>query len=377
MAVNLIDLASTYLTPDVVSKLAGVIGENPTGTQKAIESAVPALLGGAISQASTPSGLSSLMGLLAPGKLDPSILANLSGLLGGGSSTSNLLSSGEGIVKSLFGDKAGLVASLLGNQAGIKTSSVTSLLGMAAPIVMSLLGKQVTSGNLSASGLASLLMSQKDQISQLLPAGLGNALGLASLPSVSSAPPAVTAQASKPNWWPWLLGLAAVLLAFLAYRSCSAPDIKSKLAEITLPGGVKISLEEGTLNWNLAKFLAAGPDSELPKRFVFDHLNFNTGSAVLTPESNSTVTNLIAILKAYPSATIGLEGHTDKTGSSEDNIRLSVDRAVAVKNLLVAGGVDAVRIEAKGFGDERPIAPNDTEDGRAKNRRTELVVTKR
>jgi K(+)-stimulated pyrophosphate-energized sodium pump len=74
---------------------------------------------------------------------------------------------------------------------------------------------------------------------------------------------------------------------------------------------------------------------------------------------------------------VQLEGHTDNTGDPEANKKLSVDRAEAVKALLVAGGIDAARIKTAGWGQEKPIASNDTEEGKAKNRRTELTVTKK
>ena len=72
-----------------------------------------------------------------------------------------------------------------------------------------------------------------------------------------------------------------------------------------------------------------------------------------------------------------LEGYTDSTGDAAANKKLSLDRAAAVKSLLVAGGGADSRITTAGFGLENPIASNDTEEGRAKNRRLELPVEKR
>jgi outer membrane protein OmpA-like peptidoglycan-associated protein len=120
-----------------------------------------------------------------------------------------------------------------------------------------------------------------------------------------------------------------------------------------------------------------GSDAELPKRFVFDHLNFDSASTRLTPDSNQTVNDLASIMKCFPNMTVQLEGHTDNTGDAEANKKLSVDRAEAVKALLVTGGIDGNRIATAGWGDAHPIASNDNEDGKAKNRRTELVVTKK
>jgi OOP family OmpA-OmpF porin len=74
---------------------------------------------------------------------------------------------------------------------------------------------------------------------------------------------------------------------------------------------------------------------------------------------------------------VSLEGHTDSTGDAVANKKLSLDRAEAVKAMLAQAGVAADRISVAGYGQERPVASNDTDDGRAANRRTELVVMRR
>jgi outer membrane protein OmpA-like peptidoglycan-associated protein len=97
----------------------------------------------------------------------------------------------------------------------------------------------------------------------------------------------------------------------------------------------------------------------------------------LTRDSISTVNSLAALLRAYPSTEIAVAGFTDNTGQPEANLALSSSRAEALKQLLVARGVEPARIEAVGFGQDHPIAPNDTPEGRLANRRSEVVVTKR
>ncbi len=134
-------------------------------------------------------------------------------------------------------------------------------------------------------------------------------------------------------------------------------------------------MKEGGFNYNLARYLGDTADTAVPRTFVFEDLNFETGSAALAPDSRRVVENLVVIMKAYPSARGRLEGHTDNTGDAAANKQLSDARARSVRDSMVAGGIDAGRLDAAGFGQERPIASNDTEAGRAKNRRTELVVT--
>jgi outer membrane protein OmpA-like peptidoglycan-associated protein len=144
------------------------------------------------------------------------------------------------------------------------------------------------------------------------------------------------------------------------------------------PAAETPKVEEKSFLTQFTAYLADTSDTTLPKRFVFDDLNFETGTATLTPASQATVDELATILKANPGVQVTLEGHTDSTGNAAANRKLSQDRAAAVKAKLVGeGAIAPERIRTAGYGQERPLASNDSEDGRARNRRTELVVTRR
>jgi K(+)-stimulated pyrophosphate-energized sodium pump len=107
---------------------------------------------------------------------------------------------------------------------------------------------------------------------------------------------------------------------------------------------------------------------------LFDNLNFDAATTQLTAESQPTVNVLATILKSYPNTQVQLVGYTDNTGPADANLTLSQNRADAVKALLVNQGVGAERISTQGLGQNKPVASNDTEEGRLKNRRTELIV---
>ncbi len=386
MALNLIDLAKDYLTPDVLSKMSSLVEESPGATQKAVGAIVPSLAGIACNQVSSPGGASKILGLLNSSGLDSSVLSNFSGALNGGSATVGLLKTGSNLLDGLLGDKVGAVANVIAGFSGIQVSSATKLLGLAAPLFFGLLSKRVALGGLSTASLPALLSSHRDTIQQFAPAGLSGALGLNSNSNLCGAAtplhvgPPLAASVMKGGLptWKWLLPLLAIVgvLSFFGIRSLSAPH-GPKLASIKLPCGTVLSVEEGSFNYNLASFLMKGSDSDSPKTFVFDHLNFDSATTNLTPESNPTVTNLVAILKCYPSMQVELDGYTDSTGDAAANKQLSVSRANAIRDLLVQGGVDTARVTTAGFGADKPLASNDSEDGRAKNRRTELVVVKK
>lgn len=144
---------------------------------------------------------------------------------------------------------------------------------------------------------------------------------------------------------------------------------------IELPGGRTLNLAENSFNANLARFLG-GKSRQVPRTFTFDNLAFDTGSGRIMADSRPDVNELIQIMQAYPTLIIRIEGHTDNTGDSQANQKLSLDRANAVKAALGEAGIDTARMVAQGFGSAKPITTNETEEGRRKNRRINVVVTK-
>lgn len=102
---------------------------------------------------------------------------------------------------------------------------------------------------------------------------------------------------------------------------------------------------------------------------------FDLGKASLMPASQISVAKLAGILTVFPQMNLSIEGYTDSTGSLELNMRLSTERARTVYEFLLGQGIAADRMKYQGFGPENPVAPNDTEANRAKNRRVEVVLT--
>lgn len=105
-----------------------------------------------------------------------------------------------------------------------------------------------------------------------------------------------------------------------------------------------------------------------------DGVTFDVGSYNLNPSFRTTLDKVADSLKQYPNSLIDVYGHTDSTGSADFNQKLSEQRAQTVANYLISQGVSSARIRSKGFGETLPIASNDTEEGRAKNRRVEIKI---
>ena len=111
--------------------------------------------------------------------------------------------------------------------------------------------------------------------------------------------------------------------------------------------------------------------SEFSKSILFD-----TGKSTITSESYAILNSIVEVLNQYSADSFIVEGNTDNTGESNDNIKLSKDRSEAVMNYFIEKGISKNRLKSVGYGDKKPVATNDTEEGRKINRRVEINLVK-
>ena len=308
-----------------------------------------------------------------------------------------MMGAGQQLLGKIFGNRSSSVADVVAKSSGVSSASATKLLSIAAPLTLGVLGK-VSPAQDSAS-LVNTLLHGRSEIIAAAPAGLSQVLGAGSTDvrsdvireSEVSAPVSINRFAeSEPvrepvpvvtepppargmRWLPLLLlALAAAgLLLYLRGRSAqprnAATETVQQLGEtaaVDLPGGHNISVPQGVdqlrtrqLFWLIHRL------GRYRKPSYFDNLNFESATTQLTPQSTATVNNLAEVLKAYPNARVELVGHTDNTGAPDANQTLSLDRANAVKAMLVSEGVNADAISTNGYGQTRPVASNDTDEG--------------
>lgn len=419
MASSLLESLAGLVSPSLVSRVAAQLGEPEGAVAVGMKSSFSAILAGLLSKATDSGAMQQVAGLIS-GHGDAAMHPDVMDITTTSPTNGSLLST-------LFGGKASGVADLIAQHSGLKSSSATSLLTMAGPLVLGVLGNRPDDGN--SASLATTLLAQKESILGALPAGLGSMLGLAGIGAFASSPrtkfpePATAAHiprvatpvAASGNRWlmPLLALIAALLLLWFFFvrnkEPANAPTVAvadstmqrmgnpvdstanaapgvvtGAVADLgafikqKLPDGAELNIPSRGVESRLLAFIQ---DSNTPVAdtlwFNFDRLNFETGSATLSPGSSEQLGNIAEILKAYPNVNLKVGGYTDNTGNAAANTKLSQDRADAVKADLVARGTNGARLSAEGYGDAHPVADNATEDGRARNRRIAMRVTRK
>ena len=117
--------------------------------------------------------------------------------------------------------------------------------------------------------------------------------------------------------------------------------------------------------------------AEIKEKIELNSLNFETGKTAINNKSKEILDKLIEILKKNPTYKVSIIGHTDNIGNEDFNVKLSLLRAKVVLDYLVLNKIDAKRISIEGNGSKQPIADNNTEEGRAKNRRSEIRISEK
>jgi OOP family OmpA-OmpF porin len=204
--------------------------------------------------------------------------------------------------------------------------------------------------------------------------GSGNAVGeVAIVPAVGSPDwigavgPIAAALEPLADWTMRIDGATATATAAgFGADAASAAAVRSMFTAAASAGGLRAETSD-------IEVAPAAVASELTA-LLSGLATFEPGSATISAEATAILDRIVAILVANPSTVATVAGHTDADGDAVANLALSQARAEAVVAYLVAGGIEADRLRAVGFGEDRPIADNATAEGRALNRRIEFVV---
>ncbi len=401
---------SSLLDSHRLGELATRFGQPEPAIREGMESVVATVTAGLASRSNEPGSMRQVIDLASEAAAEGMKMS--AAATGGGSAPA---AGGKRFLATLFGGNESRIADALGTSSGLRSETVSGLMATAAPLVLTAIGRQVREKGLTATGLAGLLQQERLNIQQALPAGLASLLGTGRTGTDTSGvvserieespvvAQAVLKEKQARSIWMWLIPLALVLIGLIWYlmprhtstevTESAAPAAATSTPATTpantltdlgpsvkrqLPDNVELSVPEKGVEVRLLEFIKdPSKPADQTSWFDFDRLLFNTASTTLQPQSQEQLQNVAAILKAYPNAHIKVGGYTDNTGDAAQNLKLSQGRAESVVAGLVGLGVAANRLEAKGYGEQHPVADNSTDEGRAKNRRVSMLVTQK
>jgi OmpA-OmpF porin, OOP family len=429
---NLLDMAKTYFSNELLNKASSHLGESEGGISKVISALIPSVIGTVADKASSSTDNANLVAKLASDQNQGGILSSLGGFLGHDDTSNSLLGKSSGLISSLFGNggSSNMLTSLISNFAGVKSTSVGTLLSMAVPAILGMLGKHSSENNVSASGLSSLLGEQKKLAMSALPAGFSlesitgektNTVNTASSAAASTYHEVEEKAGGGLGkiLLPLLLlgGLAAAAYYFINKKSGDATpttvvngDTATKkvegpaattvvmpkatvgadglvsydlgaLGDLDLPGGTKLTgVNANGFENTLVNFIKTGTIDTINKGanwFNLHDVQFLSGKTTYaTPKAMAQIKNVAAILKAYPNVVIKVGGNTDVSGNAASNVALSQSRAEQVMKDIIASGAGAAQIkEAKGYGSEFATAVAGDKTGMAADRKTTAKVS--
>lgn len=411
MAVNLLELTKGYITKEVGLKISALTGENTGDVQVALLGALPGLIGGIMNQASTSGGVHELIGLINLNN-ENYVLNNLSETLGDPVKSKDFISNGLSMLPMLLDVDLKTVIESISASSGLKAYSVSNILSLSAPIVLSVVGKEVKEKTIEPLKLTSLLVSQKDSIRKFLPQDLLDTWDFKELEELnknlqrnplSSSQLEYRPMSGKTKVFYWAIALLVLAGLFWGYKKLNreeetvvvedfpvdsttkqaglkseAKNIPAKVTVIQLPKGIELSIPENGTEEKLIDFIQDSTSKVDKNIWIdFDRIIFEPNLAELNSESLVQVGNIAEIMRAYPNVNIKIGGYTDNTGDATTNLLLSKSRADAVKKGIAKKDIKASRIQSEGYGIEHPVATNDTEDGREKNRRIAINVTRK
>jgi outer membrane protein OmpA-like peptidoglycan-associated protein len=399
MSFSLFESVKEVFAGEIMTKLAGLLGESQVNLQKALQGAIPSALTGIILKSESSDVHDFFRIVNEAAKIE--IPFNQNSLAWWWDKKAV----GTDYKSNIFGEKSTGLSDAIALFAGVSRHSASALLSITVPGALGVLGKYAVDAKLNASGLKIFLNSQKRMVLNELPAGifLEGILGFENLSGIGdrifNMDTGRVAEKSASKWvfsailllivlagiWYFVKkpGPAAAPARILAPVKASLIDTPAKAIvsdprySVKLPDGTVIYTEKGSLEDQLFQFFN-DPNSKPSRRypFNFDQMDFNKGTTVISSEGMDQVHNVANILKAYPNSRIIIGGFNSRGGDSIQNKILYENRAFAVASALKASGVNSIQIAGVvSFGSDFARFPAGAHDSlKAKDNRIAISI---
>jgi outer membrane protein OmpA-like peptidoglycan-associated protein len=330
MAFDILESLNSALGGPVARQLSSALGESEETTRATVSTAGATLLAGLMQKASTSAGASDLLRTVDDVRIDSGIASKLGGLFDSQTGFDSFRTTGESLLSGIFGNRAGALGNAISQVTGSRPNSAMSILSMGLPLLLGLLRKQSSGGRLDVPGLVGLLTSQRGALERI---GLDNritsALGFGSLSSLlNTLPGANPAQPATPNaavrrdaekksagWRPWAIAASLGALALLFFLNRGDQSGQVNVAEV------------------------ASESDQAPTTRVY----FESGETSIDQEDRIKLASVAGSARDADRE-VAITGYTDSTGDRDQNLEVAKNRAVAVREVLVAEGVAESKI---------------------------------
>ena len=342
MSLNILETLNSALGGPLVRQLSSSLGESEDATRSAVHSTGPTLLASMLQRATQPSGVADLFRMVTDDRVDDGIVGKLSSVMGNRGSVDALANTGQGFGRELFGQRGTAIADSLASTSGIKPGSAMRLLSLGLPVMFGVVRKYLMRNNIGPGGFASLLFEQRGALEKAgLDKRITNAMGIDNVSSLfssvtpdaraarpTSEPPRVPTRAREARrpWLPWAIAAGLAVLAFTMWGTYRA-DRRGEQTAIVPTG-------ESTTVY------------------------FETDEVALSDTNRQKLMRVAQAAKdeARP---VAITGYADRSGNADQNKQMAQGRAIAVRDALVADGVDESLIvvgppsEVTGSGNDR------------------------
>jgi outer membrane protein OmpA-like peptidoglycan-associated protein len=356
---DLSNLGQSFAQGGLLDSISGLVGGRPDATKKTLSAAVPTTMYALADHGSSEIGARGLLEGLRSGQAPQLDASELKRTLGDPRASAQLLTASNGFLERTLGGKLDSIIGGLSSFGGADRGVTTKLVALAAPLVLGLIGRHARENQLDAKGLAAFLGEQKSKVASMVPGPLRSLFEGARTPSEEVGRLHEGARASygaerprdvQQHRSPWVWALPLLVLIGLGWLLAQRGRMPNA------PLAPSVATERASMR-TVSDYLASGQAAA--RRFSFDGFTFAPRRWQLSSDGERSARDLATVLKTHPAATVRVEGYGDSMGTANANRSLSHARADAVKQALVANGVNGDRIETAGMGPVRRGSRNE------------------
>ena len=375
MADSIFGSLLNMIDPRDTRAISIAVGEPEQSVIRGIRSCIASVMGNLCSKAGDPGALRKSLDLVPAGLHEAGWSDFVEAATDPNTPATGI---GSRMMSSFFGSSENSVLNAIGRHTGMRSGVVQNLMSLCVPLVLGFINRKVRDDGLSMSSLGNMLERESGAIRNGMPHEIAELFWPRAAAATATASPVVVQEIHRQRSTNWALPLAlgALVLGLGWWFAQRRPAvIEHSRSTVNEPTGTASRAREAPTPAPIPESKpATAPEPAKTAAIDEVDLKYRTGSSVLTPASQDRLDQLAKQAVANPDAKLNVSGYTDDVGDAGRNMKLSQMRADNAMASLVHKGIAKDRVTAKGYGEADPVASNDTNQGRAANRRVVITI---